>query len=190
MSGATETRLFLAGRTLFLFVGERDFDGDTGSGAMLSGLKSCNGSTESPVLVLRVRLAVRGVGRSSVVLRRGAFRALFCGAGVNSSSLSSFWGAWFSSSSDESTTGAFRREAAARVDLRGDAADILSPYYKKFEVEVVELSWCWRASSVFTSENKHRGVGRLIRCSPLVSPPISLSLCLLNNFRPLITINI
>ena len=66
-----------------------------------------------------------------MVLRRGAFRALFCGAGVNSSSLSSFWGIWFSSSSDESTTGAFRREADARVDLRGNAADILALYHQK-----------------------------------------------------------
>lgn len=126
-SGATETRLFLAGRTLFLFTGERGFDGDTGSGATPSGLKSCDGSTESPVLVLRVRVAVRGVGGSSVVLRRGALRALFCGAGVNSSSLPSFCGAWFSSSSDESMIGAFRREAAARVDFRGDTVDILVP---------------------------------------------------------------
>lgn len=44
---------------------------------------------------------------------------------MNSSSLSSLiCGAWFSSSSEESITGAFRRLAAARVDLRGETADI------------------------------------------------------------------
>lgn len=59
----TEARIFLGGAALFRFLGEAFFVGDIGSGGILdfSGLKTCDGSTFSPVRVLRDRVAVSGV---------------------------------------------------------------------------------------------------------------------------------
>lgn len=122
-----EILLVLAARTLCLFFGEAFFVGDADSAAALSGVNISVGSIDSMVRVFLALVAVRGVGGTSVVLRREERAALFLGAGVNSSSLSSSCCCWFSSSSsDESMTGALLRVAAARrVGLVGDAADIL-----------------------------------------------------------------
>ncbi len=62
-------RPFLGGAALFRFLGDAFFVGDTGSGAMVDccGLKICDGSTHSPVCILRDRVAVRGVEGTSAV---------------------------------------------------------------------------------------------------------------------------
>lgn len=90
--GASEARLLrtaLAALTVRRFGGDF-FDGDTGSSITLSGgLKICDGSTDSPVLVWRVRVDVRGVAVASVILRRDGDFVTRVGAGVSSSSSSS-----------------------------------------------------------------------------------------------------
>lgn len=69
-STATDERALLKGAALLRFLGEAFFVGDTGSGLIdTSGSKISEGSTLSPVLVLRVRAAVRGVEGTPVVLR-------------------------------------------------------------------------------------------------------------------------
>jgi hypothetical protein len=101
-------------------------EGDGGLAPSAAGVNSCVGSTDS-VARGRRRLVGFGVAFSSAPAAfRGRPRPLpvlsGAGAGVNSSSSSSLIsgvGVLFSSSS-ESTTGALRRVAAARVDLRGD----------------------------------------------------------------------
>jgi hypothetical protein len=107
-------------------------DGDGGLAPSAAGVNSCVGSTDS-VARGRRRLVGFGVALSSPPAAfRGRPRPLpvlsGAGAGVNSSpssSLISGVGVLFSSSS-ESTIGAFRRVAAARVDLRGDIEAIVT----------------------------------------------------------------
>jgi hypothetical protein len=108
-------------------------EGDGGLAPSGAGVNNCVGSTDS-VARGRRRLVGFGVAFSS------APAALFgrplplpvlsgAGAGVNSSSCSSLIsgvGVLFSSSSESSITGAFRRVAAARVDFRGDAEAMLT----------------------------------------------------------------
>lgn len=67
---ATDERAPLVGAALLRFLGDVFFVGDPGSGLIdSSGSKISVGSTLSPVLVLRVRAAVRGIEGTSVVLR-------------------------------------------------------------------------------------------------------------------------
>lgn len=116
-----------AGAVLFLLRGDAAFFvGDGGSilGTASSGSKISVGSMLSPVLVLRVFVDFLGDrSRFAVVCRRVDFRGLArLGAGVNSSSCSS----WTvpSSSSDSSSTTTFLR-VARRVGRDGVAADIV-----------------------------------------------------------------
>lgn len=112
------------------FFGDCLFVGDNGS-AVLAGVNNCVGSMLSSTRVRRLAVGF-GVAVSSTAFDGLPRRTIFCGAGagVNSSSLSCLiLGAWFSSSSESSTMGAFRRVAAARVDLRGDTADIFAGFW-------------------------------------------------------------
>lgn len=96
-SGAIDTRLVREGAVLCRLRGDARFAGDEGTSgvAVSSGSNICDGSTSSPVFVLRVLedLAVPAV-TSAIVLRRLPpaaavdFLGLFLGAGVNSSSSS------------------------------------------------------------------------------------------------------
>lgn len=104
-----------------LFVGDVDSEGTTPSGLKIC---VCAGSTDSPALIRRVRVAVPGVVGSPAVFRR------FCtldfelfGAGVKSSSPLPLAARSQSSSSEHSTT--TRRLVAARlVGREGDTAGI------------------------------------------------------------------
>jgi hypothetical protein len=108
------------------------FEGEAGLALSGPGVNSCVGSIDSAT---RGRRLVVGFGvtfSSAPAAFRGRPRPLpvlsGAGAGVNSSSsscLTSGVGVLFSSSSESSTTGAFRRVAAARVDLRGEIDAIL-----------------------------------------------------------------
>jgi hypothetical protein len=125
--GALDILLFLIlARTLCLgarFFGEAFFVGDAGAegSSVSAGLKICEGSTDSLILVRRVLVVLLGVMVSSTVFRL-VVRVVLTGAGVNSSSRSSLL-TGCSSSSDSSTI--FRREAAARREGRvGDALDM------------------------------------------------------------------
>lgn len=119
----TETRLFFEGAVLLRFLGDGRLVGESGRGGIVSsGSNICEGSMLSPVFVLRLRVAVRGVGGAVVVCRRLARLGLRVGAGVNSSSSSSSstcCEARVSSSSDSSTT-TFRLVAALRDGRVGD----------------------------------------------------------------------
>lgn len=129
MLGAFDILLFLMfARTLCLgalFFGGPFFVGDAGAAASSSsvGVNICDGSTDSLALVRRV-LLVAGVNNEvSFAFFRLVVRVVLVGAGVNSSSLSSFW-AGCSSSSESSTI--FLLEAAARREGRvGDALDMI-----------------------------------------------------------------
>jgi hypothetical protein len=124
-AAATEARGF---RPRFLGTVLEGEGGLVPSGA---GVNNCVGSTDS---VTRGRRLLVGFGvafSSAPAAFRGRPRPLpvlsGAGAGVNSSSSSSLTsgvGVLFSSSS-ESTIGAFRRVAAARVDFRGDIEAML-----------------------------------------------------------------
>lgn len=102
------------------------FDREGGLAPSDAGVNISVGSIDS---VARGRLLVAGLGVASSPAATAFFdrplpRPVLsgAGAGVNSSSasLTSGVGVLFSSSSESSITGAFRRVAAARVDLRGD----------------------------------------------------------------------
>lgn len=70
VSTAPDERALLVGAAILRFLGDAFLVGDTGSGLIdCSGSKISEGSTLSPVRVLRVRAAVRGVEGTSVVLR-------------------------------------------------------------------------------------------------------------------------
>lgn len=110
------------------------FEGEGARAPSVAGEKTCVGSSDS---VARGRRRAAGLGvavSSAAAARRGRPRPRpvlsGAGAGVNSSSSSSSSnsgdGVLFSSPSDSSTMGAFRRVAAARVDLRGAAEGIIS----------------------------------------------------------------
>ena len=121
----TDVRLFFTGAVLLRFLGDDCLVGESGRGAMLSsGLKISDGSIPSPVLVLRLRIVVTGVGGALVVFRRLCRRGLLAGAGVNSSSSSS---ATFvvPISSSESSTMIFFFVAARRDGRVGDIEAIL-----------------------------------------------------------------
>ena len=116
----TDVRLFLIGAVLLRFLGDVCLVGESGFGGKLSsGLKICDGSIQSPVLVLRLRTAVTGVGGTLVVFRRLCRCGLLGGAGVNSSSSSC---ATFvvPISSSESSTMIFFFMAARRDGRVGD----------------------------------------------------------------------
>lgn len=85
---------------------------------------------EAPARVRRLVDVGFGVALSSTAFfgrPRPRLGGTMAGAGVNSSSSSSLiCGAGLSSSSDSSTTGAFLRVAAARVDFRGDRDDMFA----------------------------------------------------------------
>lgn len=124
-STATDDRVLLVGAALLRFLGDAFFIGDIGSGLIeASGSKISGGSTLSPVRVLRVRAAVRGVEGTSAVLRLVWRLGLGCSAGVNSSSSSSPppMHPMFSSSDSSMTT--FLRKAARRDGLVGDMVAI------------------------------------------------------------------
>jgi hypothetical protein len=124
-SGVEDTRDPRAG-ALFLFRGDALFDGDSGSGCIVSsGSKISDGSMFSFVMFLFPRPPVLGVGIALVVFRLdcGAFLGLRLGAGVKSSSSSSNFDCMSSSSSSDSTT-IFLRDAALLDGLTGDS-DIL-----------------------------------------------------------------
>ena len=71
-STETDVRVFFGGAALLRFLGEAFLVGDIGSGRIdSSGSNICEGSMLSPVRAFRVRAAVRGVGGTSVVFRRG-----------------------------------------------------------------------------------------------------------------------
>jgi hypothetical protein len=111
---------------LCLFRGDARLVGETGSlGPIVSsGSKISDGSIASPVLTLRVLADFFGESLMlAVVWRRVDLRGLllFAGAGVNSSSLSS-WMRLNSSSDSSTTTG---RRVARRDGRTGDSADIL-----------------------------------------------------------------
>lgn len=106
----------------------------------VAGVSACVGSTDS---VARVRRLAAGLGVASSFWA-AAFRGLprprpvlsGAGAGVNSSSsscLTSGVGVLFSSWSESSTTGAFRRVAAARVDFLGDMEAMIA----------MAVGWSW-----------------------------------------------
>jgi len=123
--GATDALDFLFALTLgraTLFFGEVDFFSGSAF-IVVSSVDSniCNGSTDSASRVVRrVRVAFEGEPLAGIVVRRVDCRVPR-GAGVNSSSLSSFTVITFESSSDDSTTAALRRDAAAlRVGREGD----------------------------------------------------------------------
>lgn len=126
MSGMIETLLLRAALASFTdrLLGAAFFEGDSGSGATLSGgLKTCDGSTDSLALDC---LAVLDLGVAATVLRLGDARVFF-GAGVNSSSsLSSLRLIVLFSISElsSSSTTTFLLEATRRDGLSGDAADI------------------------------------------------------------------
>jgi hypothetical protein len=106
------------------------FDGEGALALSGAGVKTCVGSSDSVTRVRRLVVCF-GVALSSwAAAFFGLPRPLpvlsGAGAGVNSSScLTSGVGVLFSSSSEPSTTGAFLRVAAARVDFLGDAEAIL-----------------------------------------------------------------
>jgi hypothetical protein len=109
-----------------------DFEGEVGRAASWAGVNNCVGSTDS---VTRGRRRVVGFGvtfSSAAAVLRGRPRPLpvLSGAGAGVKSSSSSWtsgvGVRFSSPSESSIIGAFRRVAAARVDLRGDSEAILT----------------------------------------------------------------
>lgn len=93
-SGGTEALPAREGAALFRFLGDALFDGEGGSGyAVCSGSNISEGSMLSATTDLRVRPDVRGVlGTEVAVFLRDCvcLRGLRSGAGVNSSSLSSF----------------------------------------------------------------------------------------------------
>ena len=124
-STATADRILLVGAAFLRFLGDAFFVGDTGSGLIeASGSKISEGSTLSPVRVLRVRAVVRGVEGISAVLRLDWRLGLGFGAVVNSSSSSSPPPmAPILSSSDSSIT-TFLREAARREGLVGEMVAI------------------------------------------------------------------
>ncbi len=68
----TDVPAFFDGAAILRFLGEVFLIGDIGSGGIdCSGSNVCEGSILSPVRAFRVRAAVRGVGGTSVVFRRG-----------------------------------------------------------------------------------------------------------------------
>ena len=70
-------RPFLVFGALFRFFGDAVFEGDTGSGAMVSsGSKICDVSILWVFRVRRVRPVADGVGGTSVVFRRVCRRGL------------------------------------------------------------------------------------------------------------------
>lgn len=134
--GALDILLFLMfARTLCLgalFFGGAFFVGDAGAAASSSsvGVNICDGSTDSLALVRRVLLVAGVNSEVSFAVFRLAVRVVLAGAGVKSSSLSSFW-AGCSSSSESSTI--FLLDAAALREGRvGDALDMICGW-----------SWSW-----------------------------------------------
>lgn len=124
-SGVEEMRDPRVG-ALFLFRGDALFDGDSGSGWIVSsGSKISEGSTFSFARLFFGRPPVLGVAMEFVVflLEAGAFRGLrlVAGAGVKSSSLSSCILDCISSSSSSDSTTTFFRAAALLEGLTGDS---------------------------------------------------------------------
>lgn len=129
VAGAIGMRLFLFARMLclppvVLFLGGAFLTGEAGSsGATFSDASNISdGSVDSPVLVRRARVLVRGVGGSSTVFRLVP-RVVRADPGVNSSSLSLFASGVMSSSSESSMI--FLRAAALLEGLVGEAANML-----------------------------------------------------------------
>jgi hypothetical protein len=136
-SGVTEVRDARVGAALFLFRGDALLDGDCGSGAgVCSGSKISDGSMLSAMTALRVLpevLGVFGIEAATFRLDCICLLGLLWGAGVNSSSLSSFtfWVLSMTSSSSEEST-IFRRAAALLDGLVGDSMVLVLMWWGLF----------------------------------------------------------